>query len=278
MATVEFINKELSLVFDSASSGVQIIGPDPNNKAVFNVSFDEPLSIPPHGIDCTLQTDEVIVTNNNPNLTIPSDFIYNGFTYTIPIGLWSVSELEDEMNSLIAPLPAPTVQDTHITLTGVQAIGKVRIFNELGLTFPSPASNQLVALLGLSVAQLPLVPLSVTEGDNLAQFDVQDSYVVATDLVSNGIRFNNDYAQVISVVHITTGAGGLIVFTPIQPAIIPTPELLGVLKSRIQLRLLKNDLSPVDTRSTNWSARVRIRWKEIRRLDVQNLEPHTHHS
>ena len=93
-----------------------------------------------------------------------------------------------------------------------------------------------------------------------------------------GIRFNNDFAQVISVVHITTGAGGLIVFTPIQPAIIPTPELLGVLKSRIQLRLLKNDLSPVDTRSTNWSARVRIRWKEARRLDVLNIEPHTHHS
>jgi len=278
MTTVEFINKELSLVFDSGSSGVQILGPDPNNKAEFNVRFDEPLSLPPHGIDCTLQTDEVIVTNANPNLTEPSDFTYNGLTYTIPIGLWSVSELEDEMNALIAAVPAPTVQDTHITLTGIQAIGRVRIYNELGLTFPSPTSNQLVTLLGLSVGQLPLVPLSLTQGDNLAAFDVQDSYVVATDLVSNGIRFNNDYAQVISVVHITTGAGGLIVFSPVQPAIIPTPELLGVLKSRIQLRLLKNDLTPVDTRGTDWSARVRIKWKEIRKIDVLNEEPHIHHS
>jgi hypothetical protein len=278
MTTVEFLQKEISLVFDSGSSGVQILGPDPNNKAEFNVRFDEPLSLPPHGIDCTLQTDEVIVTNANPNLTEPSDFTYNGITYTIPVGLWSVSELEDEINFLIADLPKPTKQDTHVTLTGVQALGKVRIYNELGLTFPSPTSNQLVTLLGLSVGQLPIPSNTTILGDNLAQFDVQDSYVVSTDLVSNGIRFNNDYAQVISVVHITTGAGGLIVFTPVQPAIIPTPELLGVLKSRIQLRLLKNDLTPVDTRGTDWSARVRIKWKEIRKIDVLNEEPHIHHS
>jgi hypothetical protein len=277
-STVEFINKEISLVFDSGSSGVQILGPDPNNKAEFSVSFDEPLTLPAHGIDCTLSTDEVIVTNNNPNITEPSDFTYNGITYTIPIGLWSVSELEDEMNFLIAPLPVPIVEDTHVTLTGVQALGKVRIYNELGLDFPGGSSNQLVTLLGLAVGQLPIPAGTTILGDNIARFDVQDSYVVATDLVSNGIRFNNDYAQVISVVHITTGAGGLIVFTPVQPAIIPTPELLGITKSRIEMRLLNNDLSPVDTRQTDWSVRVRIKWKEVRRLDILNMQPSVHHS
>jgi len=278
MTSIEFINKEISLVFDSGSSGVQILGPDPNNKAEFSVRFDEPLTLPPHGIDCTLQTDEVIVTNNNPNISEPSDFTYNGITYTIPVGLWSVSELEDEMNFLIADIPAPTVLDTHVTLTGVQALGKVRIYNELGLDFPGGASNQLVSLLGLSVAQLPIPADTTIIGDNVAQFDVQDSYVVATDLISNGIRFNDSFAQVISVVHITTGAGGLIVFTPVQPAIIPTPELLGITKSRVEMRLLKNDLTPVDTRESNWSARVRIRWKEMRKIDVLNQEPHVHHS
>jgi len=271
-STVEFINKEISLVFDSGSSGVQILGPDPNNKAEFSVRFDEPLSLPAHGIDCTLQTDEVIVTNNNPNITEPSDFTYDGVTYTIPVGLWSVSELNDEMNFLIGST------DEDIVLTGIQAIGKVRIYSKLVLDFPGGVSNQLVTLFGLSVVQLPILADTTILGDNIASFDVQDSYVVATDLVSNGIRFNNDYAQVISVVHITTGAGGLIVFTPVQPAIIPTPELLGVLKSRIEMRLLKNDLTPVDTRETNWSARVRIKWKEVRRLDILNLEPSVHHS
>jgi hypothetical protein len=270
--SVEFINKEISLVFDSASTGVQILGPDPNNKAEFSVRFDEPLTLPPHGIDCTLQTDEVIVTNNNPNLTEPSDFTYDGVTYTIPVGLWSVSELEDEMNFLIG------ATDTDIKLTGVQAIGKVRIYSKLVLDFPGGVSNQLVTLLGLTIGQLPIAAADTILGNNIAQFNVQDSYVVSTDLVSNGIRFNNDYAQVISVVHITTGAGGLIVFTPVQPAIIPTPELLGVTKSRIEMRLLKNDLTPVDTRETNWSARVRVRWKEMRKIDVLNEEPHVHHS
>jgi hypothetical protein len=271
-STVEFINKEISLVFDSGSSGVQILGPDQNNRAEFSVRFDEPLTLPPHGIDCTLQTDEVIVTNNNPNITEPSDFTYGVNTYTIPVGLWSVSELEDEMNFLIG------ATDKDIALTGVQAVGKVRIYSKLALDFPGGLSNQLVTLLGLTIGQLPIPAGDTIQGNNIAQFDVQDSYVVATDLVSNGIRFNNDFAQVISVVHITTGAGGLIVFTPVQPAIIPTPELLGTIKSRIEMRLLKNDLTPVDTRQTDWSARVRIKWKEVRRLDVLNLEPNVHHS
>ena len=273
MSTVEFINKEISLVFDSASDGVQILGSDTNNKSAFQVNFDEPVYLPAEVIDCTLQVDEVIVSNVSPNITEDSDFIYNGVTYTIPIGLWSIDELQGEMNSLISPFDA-----NNIRLTGINAIGKVRISNIFSLSFPGGLSNQLVVLLGLSASQTTIAPGSITQGDNVARFDVLDSYVVVSDLVSNGIRYSNDYRQVIAQVHITIGSGGLIVFSPVQPAIIPTPELLGTTKSRVILRLLKNNLEPADTRGTNWSVRVRIKWKEMRMLDVANIKPTRHHA
>lgn len=273
MSSIEFVNKELSLVFDSASDGVQILGMDQNNKATFQVNFDEPLTLPSEGIDCTLQVDEVIVSNVSPNITEDSVFIYDGVTYTVPAGLWSIDELQSEMNSLITPFDA-----NNIRLTGINAIGKVRISNILSLSFPGGLANQLVVLLGLSASQTTIAPGSLTQGDNVARFDVLDSYVVVSDLVANGIRFNNDFAQVISVVHITIGAGGLIVFSPVQPAIIPTPELLGTNKSRVVMRLLKNNLQPADTRGTNWSVRVRIKWKEIRMLDISNIKPSRHHA
>jgi hypothetical protein len=268
MSKFEIVQRNISLVLDSGDEGVQLIGPDPNNKSQFNVQFDEPITIPVHAINPTIEVDEAIIYNNEPNFVSISEFKYDGLPYYVPIGNWGLNELSEFMTFLIRDLPANSTD--KIQITGVDAISQVQVLSTKNIEF---VSTNFFDVLGFSATQNPILGGKTTLGDNKAKVNAIDYYLIACDIVSNGIRYNNDYNQIVAQVAITQETGSAIIYAPIQPALIPMDEAKGMIRSRVQARLLNNRLEPANTNGESWSVRLRIKWSEIHRFDVSNLDP-----
>lgn len=266
MSKFEIVQRNISLVLDSGDEGVQLIGSDPNNKSQFNVQFDEPIIIPTHAINPTIEVDEAIIFNNEPNFVSSSVFRYDGVSYSVPIGNWGLNELSTFMTNLIKPL-YPT---DKIQITGVDAIAQVQVLSTKNIEF---VSTNFFDVLGFTVGQNPIVGGVITLGNNKGKVNAIEYYLIACDIVSNGIRYNNDYNQIVAQVAITQETGSAIIYAPIQPALIPMDEAKGLIRSRVQARLLNNRLEPANTNGESWSVRLRIKWSEIHRFDVSNLDP-----
>ena len=288
MSTYQIVTKEIVLVFDSSGLGSTNIDPlKPESESIFNVQFDEPLTIPRDAIDPILEVQEAIIFNTNPNLVNGSTFEIDSTPYTIPPGNWGTQELESEMNS-IANLPKVQIVTggdfvPAIQITGIDAQNKVRVtFNTQKLaTTPSQTltlGSELLDILGFDISQNTItVPLGggtqSETGNNQAEIQALNYYLIASDIVADGIRFNNDYQQIIAQVAIDANPGSAIIYRPMIPATMPVDELIGATRSSIQMRLLKNDLTLANTGGESWNARVAIRYKLMVHLDVINPNP-----
>ena len=292
MSTYQIVTKEIVLVFDSSGLGSTNIDPlKPGSESIFNVQFDEPLTIPTDAIDPILEVQEAIIFNTNPNLVNGSTFQIDSITpYIIPPGNWGTQELESEMNS-IANLPKVQIVAggdfvPAIQITGIDAQNKVRVtFNtqKLGGTTPTPSQtlklgSELLEIIGFDPSQdtitVPAGGGSKSEtGNNQAEIQALNYYLIASDIVADGIRFNNDYQQIIAQVAIDANPGSAIIYRPMIPATMPVDELIGATRSSIQMRLLKNNLTLANTGGESWNVRVAIRYKLMVHLDVTNPNP-----
>jgi hypothetical protein len=261
----KIIDRNISLVLDS--NGSQIIGQDPNNQSQFSVQFDEAIVIPKHALNPTLEVDSATIINNEPNFTVESTFTYNNRPLTVPIGNWGVSELEDYMNALIQTAPGTTAD--VITLKGIKAIAKIQITSTAALNL----EDDFLPVLGFEASQMDIQPNTTTTGNLNAKVAALSYYLISSDILSDGIRFNNNYNSILAQIEITQQPGSAIIFAPINPALIPVEELKGSIRSRIQVRLLTSDLKPANTLGESWSCRVRIKWKELQEITVANVHP-----
>lgn len=288
MSTYQIVTKEIVLVFDSAGLGSTNIDPlKPGSESIFNVQFDEPLTIPTDAIDPILEVQEAIIFNTNPNLVNGSTFKIGTAPYIIPPGNWGTQELESEMNS-IANLPKVQIVTggdfvPAIQITGVDAQNKVRVTFNTQKEGTTPAltltlGSELLTIIGFDISQnqITVPPGGGSEsetGNNQAEIQALNYYLIASDIVADGIRFNNDYQQIIAQVAIDANPGSAIIYRPVIPATMPVDELIGATRSSIQMRLLKNNLTLANTGGESWNVRVAIRYKLMVHLDVTNPNP-----
>lgn len=295
MSSFEIIQKEVSLVFDSGQDGIQNLDPlrAPNSNdssSVFSVQFDEPIEIPKNAIAPVLSVEEAIIYNNNPNLvnggvvTIADVGGANPQIINIPPGNWATDELQEQI-ALASGLETVDIgggsKRDQIEIVGVNALNKVQIINNSGkggvplkeVTF----SSEFYDVLGFDATQFPIAGVAnkqiVKLGTKTAQVQALNYYLVATDLIADGIRFNNDYNQIVAQVPIDANTGSAILYRPMIPAKIPVDELKGIVRSTVQVRLLKNDLTLANTFGDDWSVRFSIKWKELLHLDVHKPNP-----
>jgi hypothetical protein len=269
MSKFEIIDRNISLVLDSSDAGVQIVGNDPENKATFNVQFDEPITIPIHAIHPTIEVDEAIVFNNEANFVTDTPYTYDGQPFILPLGNWGLDELSAFMTTQIEPAYATD----KIQFNGIDAISQVQVLSTKNLIL----SQNFYDVLGFTALQNPITGGEITLGTNKARVNAIDYYLIGCDIVADGIRYNNNYNQIVAQVAITQENGSAIIYAPIQPSLIPMDEAKGTVRNKIQARLLNSRLEKANTRGENWSVRFRIRWKEIKHFDVYGLDPKLPH-
>ena len=191
------------------------------------------------------------------------------FTVTIPQGLYDLSGLNLALLSGLEALGARTESGGNsLPLVNLEADSntqKVIVrFNYTNVTVDFTQIDTSREILGFNSQVLgPYVgaPLNIL-ADNVAAFNQINYFLIGTDLVQNGIRFNNRYAGIVTQVLIDVPPGSQIVSTPFNPSKIQSDELSGSKRSNIRFNLTDDKLRPINTNNEYYSVRLVIRYLE----------------
>jgi len=124
-----------------------------------------------------------------------------------------------------------------------------------------PLLNSIAPVLGFPV-QTGVLYSQLIEGSLVPKINSFNYYLIQCDLVDRGIRFNNDYNQIIDAILVDVATGEQILTRPIYPATCSVEKITGNPVSNIRVQLLTDALEPADTGSNDFYIRVSIKWFE----------------
>lgn len=274
------LEKNLSYIFNSDPiSGSENLSSDGSS---FQVTLNLPISIPKNAVDATAGVLQASIWNTSPNIS-PA-FGNNIFTFTttqapsgtytinIPAGLYSIEGLNTYLSSQFVNLGLPA---TLISLGGDSSTQKSILtfeFSGDSVDFTIPNSVNTVLGFNSEVLTAPSNNFSFYS-ENTAAFNRNNSYIIASNLVSQGIPVNNQSAGIISTVPINISPGSQINYQPQNIVWFDIGELIGGSKLNINFRLLNQDLLPTPTSGDFWSFVLLVNYKILLSNSILPLKP-----
>jgi hypothetical protein len=264
------IPREFSFIFSSAEeNGADNVSEDGSK---FSVILSSALQVPSSAVYCYLSVTQASIWNTSPNIS--AAFGNNKFEFTttnagnpgthnitIPDGLYSVSALNGFLSTTLVNLLLP---NNLISLTGDSATGKsILTYLEAGDSTDFTITDSVREVLGFDSRISPLAPQAAgfsDFGDNIAEFNRVNSYIIASNVISNGIPLNGGGRGIIASVPINVNPGSQISYQPQSPIAINASELIGNSKLNIDFELLDQELRPTPTASEDWSFVVSIKY------------------
>ena len=271
------VPEEMSLLVSSdPSQGATNVSADGSS---FEIQLEEPIHIPVDAVNITTSVEEAtvwwVVPNVNENVNdtfyVFGDRADGGpaqlFTVKIETGLYDLTGLNNSLQTGLEKAGAKVLDGTApkplIQLAPDDATQKVLIrFNYPNVYVDFQPADTLREILGFNAIQVgPFAAAPVNElAPNVASFNTVNYFLIASDLVQKGIRFNNRYNQIVSQVLINVSPGSQIISTPFNPAKVPSNELAGSKRTVLRFRLTDDKLRPVNTNKEYFTARVVIRY------------------
>ena len=181
-------------------------------------------------------------------------------TLTFPDGLYSVAALNAQLSLLL--VNAGYAAD-YLTITGDDATQRTVItYGATGIAVDFSGGDTFKDILGFDDVPYPLstaIGQSVT-GQNVANFNTLNSYLVHSDLVSQGIPVNATGASILAQVPISARPGSQIVYQPRNPSRTDLTELIGLPRNSFRIWLTNQVGDYIDTNSEDYSIVVVIRF------------------
>lgn len=274
---IKLVSVEIPIVVSSNPAlGAFNLSTSPNSFDAFRVDLDQPIKIPKNARNCMLQVLSTNIWNNEPNIitgvndrlriTGPDTLdVLTVFDIVIPQGSYSVSELNQRIQIELSNANAKTTPDPLISLTPDESTQKVdlRIFYT-GSTVDFTVANSCWEILGFNNTDVLVAGFNGESflAPNEASFNVINYYLISSNLVSQGLRFNNTYRQIVNQTNIDVRPNSLITSQPFNPSRIECPELIGQVRSNFDIRLLKDDFQPANTRGEYFSIRMSLTYLE----------------
>ena len=233
--------------------------------STFSIELDRPLIVPKEAHYCYVEVQSAQIWNTTPNILtgindqITITFESNSYVLTFDQGLYSLRALNDEILRQLDTLGLSKL----ISLTSDTATSKVIIiFRELGVSVDFTSDRSIRDILGFSnQIYLPQFGQGLTiKAPNVAKFNSVDYYLIHTDLVNYGIRNNSLYTQVVAEAYIDVPVGSQILYRPFNMPKIPSQELIGSKRNRIQVWLTDDQNRRVNTNGENWSFQLTINY------------------
>ena len=264
------IPQEISMILSSDTNSGAI------NKSTdgsyFEIQLQDGLSIPKDALNPTLEVQEAsiwwtipnIITGVNDKMYITGDDVETTtrvFTVTIPQGLYDLPGLSQAINRDLENQGAKISPSPLISMSPDEPTSKVEIrFNYANVKVDFTQAQTPREILGFNSTLLAPGFVSTLLAPNVAAFNQVNYFLIHSDLTNKGIRFNNNYSQVVSQVLINVAPGSQIVSTPFNPAKIHIPELTGTSRTNLRVWLTDDQGRPVNTNGESWSCRIVIRY------------------
>ena len=247
----------------------------------FSINLNENgLGIPRRAQSVTLEVLGAEMWYNTSNITTRNNQIgitSGGITRNVSIepGLYSIDTLQGGFERAIkATLDTVlinslfylvnNVSTCYITFVGNQALNKVEInitttvSNTINLDFT--INNSMAGLLGFDNTFYQITPNTTITliGLNTPVFNSFNYYLIQSNMVSNGIRINATYQNIIAKIKVTCSPNQQNIYDPVNPVVNLTPELAGDVRKQFRFTLLDSNLNFVDTKGELWSATLRL--------------------
>jgi hypothetical protein len=277
---MSFIPEEISLIVSSDPDAGAINRSQDGSQ--FEIQLDgEGIQIPKDAINVNVSVEEStvwwvvpnIITGQNDKMYIFGDNDVGGtqlFIITIPQGLYDLSGLNQAILAELEAAGARTLDGggnplSLINLAADDATQKVRLrFNYTNVYVDFQPNDTPREILGFDAEQYgPYLgaPLSIL-APNTAAFNQVNYFLIHSDLVNKGIRFNNTYNQTIAQVLINVAPGSQIVSTPFNPARCNGQELAGSKRTNLRFWLTDDKQRPVNTNGEFYTCRIVIHYQK----------------
>ena len=253
---------------------------DPANKAhnvsvdgsQFTVVMDTPISLPQGAMSATLSVSQASIWNTSYNIS--AAFSNNVFAFRsvfgapvpdvgpqvpiaysilLPDGLYSLSGFNAYLSTQFVNLGLPS---NLITVTGDDATQKtILTFLLAGDQVDFTVANSVRGILGFDARLAPVT--AQTAGfnefsDEPANFNRVNSYLIRSNLVSQGIPVNSIGQGIIAQVPITVPPGSQINYQPRNPIPVDASELVGLGKNAFTFSLVDQNLRATPTAGETW--------------------------
>jgi len=275
---MSFVEKQLTYLFSSSTLNGAI------NKSrdgdIFSVQLDAPIAITHNAAYATLEVVQANIVWVMPNISAEignNNFYYHteyiptdrplppqwpNFSFVLDDGLYSLDTLGQALSRQFASNGLP---QNLITLSADTATQKVVLtFNSDAPTWADFTQlNNPREILGFNSRLVPLIPQlsGYSEiADGPAKFNSITSFLINTDLISDGIPVNNTSGGTIASIQISVAPGSLITYQPNISLKTNCSELIGNSKNFFTFRLTDQDRRSVDTAGEDWSVTVVIKY------------------
>jgi hypothetical protein len=252
------------------------------NGSRFTVKLEEPIEIPEDALNVTLSVEEATVWWTVPNIiTGENDKLYvTGPTQlnpaiiqtsilTIPLGLYDASGLNETVQQLLENAGfkttdgIPAISKPIFTITTDEATSRIILrfeYPTVQIDFTqNDTPKDILGFESLVYGPYPLAPQNIP-APQVAGFNTVNYFLIHSDLVQQGIRFNNNYNQTIAQVLIDVAPGSQIVSKPFNPAKSNCNRLAGSKIDRFNVWLTDDKQREVNTNNEYFTARIVIRW------------------
>ena len=275
---MSFIPEEISFIVSSDTSQ-GAVNRSPNGD-YFEIQLDDGLKIPKDAVNVNVKVEESTIWWVVPNIiegVNDTMYIYGNddtlpvavpqlFTVVIPQGLYDLSGLNQAILNGLENGGAQTIDASGdslplITLTADDATQKVILrLNYTNVYVDFNQANTPRDILGfnaLSIGPEAGAPINILATNNAA-FNSVNYFLIHSDLVNRGVRYNNQYNQTIAQVLIDVAPGSQIVSTPFHPAKASGQALAGTVRTNLRFWLTDDQQRSVNTNGENWTARIVI--------------------
>ena len=266
LTEMALVPRSVSLVFNSdATTGAQNIN---STLSAFEVTLNDPLSVPRDAVECTAAITNAAIWNtaynisasfNNNKLRFTTSVAPAGVkTLTIADGLYSVAGLNAAISTLLINLTLP---GTLITISGDDATGKSIVnLSTAGDSIDFTFLNSVREVLGFNSAVITAPSAGYSFfSDNVAQFNRINSWVIASNLVPEGISVDNRTRGIIGQINIVAKVGKQDSYSPQNLTSFDASSLVGASRTNLRFELLDQNLRAVSMPDT-FQFTVKISW------------------
>ncbi len=247
--------------------GALALSPDGSR---FNVSLDDPITIPKNCVYCELYAQACTVWYVTPNISLNLKnnnftFIYNNVTYTIIFqdGLYSLDQVNDYISKYLISFG---FRSNLLVLQGDYSTQKCVItFNDTNLQIDFTTQNSIRTVLGFNAGVYPPViqPTNYfVYGDNEAKFNAINSfYIRSTILGGGGIPTNNvNVSAIVKIPIPPNSVGRQITYEPVNPVTIDASTMIGKTISNFEVQLIDDNFIPCETLGEKYTITIQINY------------------
>jgi hypothetical protein len=280
------IEKENTYYFTSADDQLTTGSKDLNGSR-FTVKLSREISVPRSALDVTIECTTANIWFTQPNISpdYKNDKMYFKYgesliTLQIPKGLYHAEELNETVRRLLSQIDKPSAEfnlelgayekfpETAIALRGNPATQKIEIkmIKDLWFLVDAELENNIAEFLGFSADQN--IDPGQFDGhmytaDNPAHINQINAYLLHGDIVKSGIQINNNAANIITEVQLTSEPGEQVNYRPYHPHKIDGNHLKQGTVDKVTFWITDERNRHIDMNGEDFSFTLTIKYKML---------------